>query len=248
MRAFPLNLVGFAIGLSSIDVLCTRTQNGDTTKDSDASSSTPAPVDLNTDDLSSDDILLISDTTAPVITIDTQIADADGYTDTVTPSFDVTSDEDGTLTVGGSCAITGQDSITASMQTAITLYALTDGSTYSDCTVTVTDAAGNTSDDGTLTAFTVSVSGVVISQSGAVDATPGSGSLTSNTTPLLQVDLYSRTSTDIDTSSGGSITLTGGCETAATTIAQGTTTDITLTGAGGSGIYRWGLQLYIGRQ
>ena len=29
----------------------------------------------------------------------------------------------------------------------------------------MTDAAGNTSDDGTLTAFTVSVSGVVISQS-----------------------------------------------------------------------------------
>ena len=82
-------------------------KNGDTTKDSDASSSNTPPVDLNTDDLSSDDILLISDTTAPVITIDTQIADADGYTDTVTPSFDVTSDEDGTLTVGGSCAITG---------------------------------------------------------------------------------------------------------------------------------------------
>ena len=173
MRAFPLNLVGFfAIGLSVLTSCGPEPKNGDTTKDSDASNSNTPPVDLNTDDLSSDDILLISDTTAPEITIDTQIADSDGYTDTVTPSFDVTSDEDGTLTVGGSCTITGQDSITASIQATITLDALTDGSTYSDCTVTVTDAAGNASKCN-VNGLHVSVSGVVISQSGAVDATPG---------------------------------------------------------------------------
>ena len=237
MRAIPLNLAGIiAVGLSYLTSCAPEPKNADTTKDSGAKNSNNPPVDLNTDDLSSDDILLISDTTPPVITIDTQIANADGYTDTLTPSFDVTSDEDGTLTVGGSCSITGQDSITASTQASITLDTLTDGSTYSDCTVTVTDAAGNPSNVETLTSFTVSLSGVFLSQSGAVDATSGSGSVTSNTTPLLQVDLYSSTSTDIDASSGGtgSISFTGGCETSATTITQGTTTDITLTGTGGA--------------
>ena len=99
---------------------------------------------------------LVVDTTAPVITIDTEVADSNGYTASTTPSFDVTSDEAGTLTVGGSCSITGQDSMSASTSTTITLDRA-DGSTYSDCTVTVTDAAGNASNQETLTAFTVDV-------------------------------------------------------------------------------------------
>ena len=50
---------------------------------------------------------LVVDTTSP-ITIDTEVADSNGYTASTTPTFDVTSDEAGTLTVGGSCSITGK--------------------------------------------------------------------------------------------------------------------------------------------
>ena len=48
------------------------------------------------------------------------------------------------------------------------------------------------------------------------------------------MDLYSSTSTDIDTNAGGSITFTGGCETSTTTISAGSTTDLTLTSSGGA--------------
>ena len=62
----------------------------------------------------------------------------------------MTSNEAGTLTVAGSCSITGQSTLSASSSTTITLDALTEGSTYSDCTVTVTDDAGNASASTTL--------------------------------------------------------------------------------------------------
>ena len=67
---------------------------------------------------------------------------------------------------------------------------------------------------------------MVISQSAPADSTSGSGSVTSNTTPTVQI--YSNT--DIDTSVVGSITLAGGCESAVTVINKDATTDITLTG------------------
>ena len=174
---------------------------------------------------------LVVDTTAPVITIDTEVADSNGYTASTTPTFDVTSDEAGTLTVGGSCSITGQDSISASTSTTITLDTVTDGSTYSDCTVMVTDAAGNASNQETLTAFTVDVTAPSLTVSLASPIT-GNANVTEDTTPdvvLVLSGTESDTTIAVDSASTtdcavSSSTLTGGGVSNTVTLTHPSTT------------------------
>ena len=91
----------------------------------------------------------IVDTTAPVIsgsTITTPTNDN-------TPDFIISSSEAGTITYGGSCS-SSTTSATAGIIT-VTLYSLSDG-TYSNCTITVTDSAGN-SVTLNITSFTVAI-------------------------------------------------------------------------------------------
>ena len=57
-----------------------------------------------------------------------------------TPNYTFSSDQAGTITYGGSCSSVTTSAINGN--TTITLRSLSDG-TYSDCTVTVTDAASN---------------------------------------------------------------------------------------------------------
>ncbi len=57
-----------------------------------------------------------------------------------TPNYTFSSDKAGTITYGGSCSSGTTSAISGN--TTITLVSLSDG-TYSDCTVTVTDTAGN---------------------------------------------------------------------------------------------------------
>ena len=109
-----------------------------------------------------------------------------GMQNSLTPTFVLTSDEAGTLTVGGSCSITGQSSVSASSATTITLDTLTEGSTYSDCTVTVTDDAGNASTPVTLAAFTVDVTNPSITYSLASPLSVNS-SATDDSTPDLEI-------------------------------------------------------------
>ncbi|SVD08016.1 uncharacterized protein METZ01_LOCUS360870, partial [marine metagenome] len=59
-------------------------------------------------------------------------------TDDTTPNYTFSSTEAGTITYGGSCS-SGTTSAAKGNNT-ITFLSLTDG-TYSDCTITVTDAA-----------------------------------------------------------------------------------------------------------
>jgi len=99
-------------------------------------------------------------------------------TDT-TPDYTFSSDEAGTITYGGSCSSSTTSAISGN--NTITLVSLSTG-TYSDCTITVTDAAGNVSSSLTLSSFTVaeqmggSFQGVELSLSTAVTTVAGTGS------------------------------------------------------------------------
>ena len=89
------------------------------------------------------------DTTAPVIAEVTAVPTP--TTDT-SLNYTFSSDEEGTITYGGSCS-SSTTSATSDNNT-ITLVSLSTG-TYSDCTITVTDTAGNVSSTLTLSSFTV---------------------------------------------------------------------------------------------
>jgi len=119
-----------------------------------------------------------TDTTAPVIAEVTAVTTP---TNDTTPSYTFSSTEAGTITYGGSCS-SGTTSATSGNNT-ITLVSLSIG-TYSDCTITVTDTAGNVSSSLTLTSFTVaeseqmggSIQGGQLSLSTVVTTLAGTGS------------------------------------------------------------------------
>jgi len=95
------------------------------------------------------------DTTSPTVREVTAVTDP---TNDTTPDYTFSSNEAGTITYGGSCA-SNTTSAVASNNT-ITLKGsssdeLADNSTYSDCTVAVTDAAGNVSSSITISSFEV---------------------------------------------------------------------------------------------
>ena len=77
------------------------------------------------------------DTTAPILKEVTAVTTP--TTDT-TPNYTLSSDEAGTITYGGSCSSGTTSAISGN--NIITLDSLSDG-TYSKCTITVTDYAGN---------------------------------------------------------------------------------------------------------
>jgi len=119
-----------------------------------------------------------TDTTAPVIAEVTAVTTP---TTDSTPEYTFSSTEAGTITYGGSCS-SSTTSATSGNNT-ITLVSLSIG-TYSDCTITVTDAAGNVSSTLTLSSFTVaeseqmggSMQGGQLSLSTVVTTLAGTGS------------------------------------------------------------------------
>ena len=117
-----------------------------------------------------------TDTTAQVIA--EVIAVTTPTTDT-TPDYTFSSDQSGTITYGGSCSSSTTSAISGN--NTITLVSLSTG-TYSDCTITVTDSAGNVSSTLTLSSFNVieqmggSSQGVELSLSTVVTTLAGTGS------------------------------------------------------------------------
>ena len=103
----------------------------------------------------------IVDTTVPVISGSTITTP----TDDSTPNYTFSSDEAGTITYGGSCSSGTTSAISGN--NIITLDSLSDG-TYSDCTITVTDTAGNVSNTLTITSFVVFQSYVSVGYSGTI--------------------------------------------------------------------------------
>ena len=69
-----------------------------------------------------------------------------------TPNYTFSSSESGSITYGGSCSSSTTSAISGN--NTITLVSLSDG-TYSNCTIIVTDSAGNVSNTLTITSFTV---------------------------------------------------------------------------------------------
>ena len=89
------------------------------------------------------------DTTAPTIEEVTAVTTP---TSDITPDYTFSSTEAGTITYGGSCS--SSDTSAISDNNTITLASLSER-TYSDCTITVTDSAGNISNSLTITSFIV---------------------------------------------------------------------------------------------
>ena len=96
-----------------------------------------------------------TDTTTPIIAEVTAVTTP---TEDSTPNYTFSSSEAGTITYGGSCS-SGITSAISGNNT-ITLVSLNDG-TYSDCTITVTDSAGNASNTLTITLFTVDTKDII---------------------------------------------------------------------------------------
>jgi len=125
-----------------------------------------------------DDTTTTTDTTAPVIAEVTAVTTP---TNDNTPDYTFSSDEAGTITYGGSCSSSTTSAISGN--NTITLVSLSDG-TYSDCTITVTDTAGNVSSTLTLTSFSIVLkqmggsiqSGIELSLSTVVTTLAGTGS------------------------------------------------------------------------
>jgi len=132
-----------------------------------------------------------TDTTAPVIE---EVTFVTTPTNDSTPDYTFSSDEAGTITYGGSCSSSTTSAIDGN--NTITLVSLNEG-TYSDCTITVTDEAGNISITLTITSFIVDTTVPVIS--GSTITTP-----TNDSTPN-----YTFSSDE-----AGTITYGGSCSSA----------------------------------
>ncbi len=132
-----------------------------------------------------------TDTTAPFIE---EVTFVTTPTNDSTPDYTFSSDEAGTITYGGSCSSTTTSAVEGN--NTITLVSLNEG-TYSDCTITVTDEAGNISITLTITSFTLDTTVPVIS--GSTITTP-----TNDSTPN-----YTFSSDE-----AGTITYGGSCSSA----------------------------------
>ena len=98
-------------------------------------------------------ITTTTDTTAPIISEVTAVTTP---TNDFTPNYTFTSDEAGTITYGGSCSSSTTSATTGN--NSITFTSLNDGTTYSNCTLIVTDSAGNASNTLAITSFTIDTS------------------------------------------------------------------------------------------
>jgi len=160
-----------------------------------------------------------TDTTAPVIAEVTAVTTP---TNNSTPNYTFTSDEAGTITYGGSCS-SSTTSATSGNNT-ITLVSLNDG-TYSNCTITVTDSAGNISNSLTITSFIVDATAATLVEVTAV----------TNPTYVTTPDYT------FSSSEAGTITYGGSCSSSTTsattdnntitlnTLSEGTYSNCTIT-------------------
>ena len=98
------------------------------------------------------------DTAIATAPITTEVTSVTTPTNDSTPNYTFSSTEAGTITYGGSCS--SSTTIAISGNNTITLNTLSDG-TYSNCTITVTDSAGNVSSSLTITSFTVAIPPII---------------------------------------------------------------------------------------
>jgi hypothetical protein len=95
------------------------------------------------------------DSTSPTIE---EVNAVTNPTNDSTPSYTFSSDEAGTITYGGSCYSTNTSAVLGN--NTIILESLSEG-TYSNCKIRVTDHLSNTSDNLTITSFTIAISPII---------------------------------------------------------------------------------------
>ena len=95
------------------------------------------------------DEIMTTDTTAATLA---EVTFVTTPTNDSTPDYTFSSDEAGTITYGGSCSSSTTSAIDGN--NTITLVSLSEG-TYSNCTITVTDSAGNASSALSVSTFVV---------------------------------------------------------------------------------------------
>ncbi len=104
-----------------------------------AGCSSSSSKDSSEDELDSAVVTADSNATATELILEEVTAVSTPTTDT-TPIYTFSSTKAGTITYGGSCS--SSTTVAVAGNNTITLNTLSDG-TYSDCTITVTDNAGN---------------------------------------------------------------------------------------------------------
>ena len=123
MKKFQINLFYLIVLLQIFFAGCTSSSSSDSSED----------------ELDSAIVTADNNTTATELILKEVTAVETPTTDT-TPNYTFSSTKAGTITYGGSCSSSTTVAVTGN--NTITLNALSDG-TYSDCTITVTDNAGN---------------------------------------------------------------------------------------------------------
>jgi len=162
----------------------------------------------------------IIDTTAPVVAQVTAVSTPRNNT---TPSYTFSSSEAGTLSVGGSC--TSATTTATSGNNTISFSTLTPG-TYSNCTITVTDAATNASNILAVSSFTIDTTAPVVAQVTAVP-TPRNNATPSYTFSSTEAGTVSYGG-DCSGTTGGAVS-SGNTTVTFATLAAGTHSNCTVT-------------------
>jgi len=171
------------------------------------------------------------DTTSPTVSEVTTVTDP---TNDTTPNVTFSSNESGTASYGGSCS-SSTTSVTSGNNTVALKGSsssnLSDNTTYSDCTITVTDEAGNVSSSITLTSFTVDTTASTLVEVTAVttptnDTTPDYSFSSTQDGTITYGGSCSSDNTTAEASDNNTITLKG---SSTSTLAEGTYNDCTIT-------------------
>ena len=119
-----------------------------------------------------DELTLVRDILKPTLTLGTAIGTSRGTVST--PTYTFSSNDAGAITYAGSCSSSTTTAINGNNQIILTQSGgttpLVEG-TYSDCTITVTDLAGNASDSVTIQSFTIDNTAPSITGTPALAAT-----------------------------------------------------------------------------
>ena len=139
--------------------------------------------------------------TAPIIAEVTAVTNP---TNDSTPDYTFSSTEAGTITYGGLCSSSTTTAIAGN--NTITLNTLSDG-TYSNCTITVTDSAGNVSSSFTINTFTVVIPPIL-----------------SEVKAVITPTMYTTPNYTFSSSKAGTITYGGPCSSSTTVASIGNNT------------------------
>ena len=133
-----------------------------TTTDNDTTDNDTTDNDTTDNDTTDNDTT--TDTTAATLAEVTAVTTP---TNDTTPDYTFSSSEAGTITYGGSCSSSTTSATTG--DNTITLVSLSEG-TYSNCTVIVTDSAGNASSSLTMNSFVVDTTAPTVSSTSPSDS------------------------------------------------------------------------------